>query len=180
MKKLPIHIKIILAVIIIAFIYKGITSVTSPTIDLYNKTTELSLSLRQVEQKQLSNYDAYYLAFKDKHTNADLTKQSFIELTNIIMSARKDGNNLAWKWNQENQQIPFEEFTVFYKELSSFISERYNNNALIEQQKQQIVQQHNLMISTFPNNLYNKYLGVNPLVYKFGYLSEETKNKFKN
>jgi len=81
------------------------------------------------------------------------------------MSARKDGNNIAWKWVQENQNIPFEEFTIFYKQLSSFISQKFNENLAIERQKQAIIQKHNLLISTFPNNMYNKWLNIPVLVY---------------
>lgn len=49
----------------------------------------------------------------------------------------------------------------------------------IEQEKQEIVEQHNLMLSTFPNNIYNKVLNVTPLEYKQGYVTEETKSNFK-
>ena len=76
-----------------------------------------------MKRKQITNWDGYYNIFIDKSKNANINKETFIEVTNIVMSARKDSQNLAWKWNQENQNIPFEEFTYFYKELSSFISE---------------------------------------------------------
>lgn len=139
----------------------------------------LQLSYNKINQEQVSNYDGYYLTFNDKRINANINKDAFIEVTNIIMTNRKDGQNVAWKWMQENQQIPYNEFTSFYKELSSFISERYQDNMLIEKNKQIIVKDHNLLISTYPNNLFNKILDINPLIYKAGYISNETKSKFK-
>jgi hypothetical protein len=95
------------------------------------------------------------------------------------MSNRKDGQNLAWKWSQENQQIPYEEFTVFYKELSSFISERYFDNMKIEREKQALVQSHSKLLQIFPNNLYNKIIHIQPLKYKQGFVSNKTKQLFK-
>lgn len=175
MKKLPIQIKIVGIIVIILLVTKTI----SPLVTIYNSTTELRLSYNKEVQTQLTNYDGYYLAFIDKQDNATVNKETFLEVTNIIMSARKDGQNLAWKWNTENQNIPYSEFSDFYKELSSFISVRYQDNMIIERNKQDIVQKHNTLLITFPGNIYNKLLGIKQLKYKFGYVSKKTMNRFK-
>jgi hypothetical protein len=94
------------------------------------------------------------------------------------MSNRKDGENLSWKWTQENTNIPFEEFTHFYKQLSSFISQRYSENLVIEREKLNVVEEQNLILNTFPNNLFNNFLKIELLSYTEGFISEETKNKF--
>lgn len=177
--KLPIHIKTLLVIILIVFIYKMTTAVVNPGIDLYNNTKTLELSYNKKVQEQVTNYDGYYLAFTDKKENANISKDVFIKVTSIIMENRRDGQNVAWKWMQENQNIPFEEFTAFYKELSNFITARYFDNMKIEREKQNIVQQHNTLLVTFPNNLYNRVLNINTLKYQFGYVSKDTKNKFK-
>lgn len=175
MKKLPIQIKIVGIIAIILFAWKTI----SPLVTIYNSTTELRLSYNKEVQTQLTNYDGYYLAFIDKQDNATVNKETFLEVTNIIMSNRKDGQNLAWKWNTENQNIPYSEFSSFYKELSSFISVRYQDNMIIERNKQNIVQKHNTVLVTFPGNIYNKLLGIKQLKYKFGYVSKKTMSRFK-
>ena len=131
-------------------------------------------------QEQITNYDGYYLAFTEKQQNADVSKEVFLKVTGIIMENRKDGEGVAWKWLQENQQIPYHEFTYFYKELSSFISARYADNMKIERDKQDLARQHNTLLVTFPNTLYNRFLNIQPLKYKFGYVSEATRHKFKN
>lgn len=179
MKNLPINLKIAGTLIVLLLLFSGFKSIYNTTVGLYNSTKELQLSYDKVVQKQISNYDGYYLAFQDKQTNANINKETFIQVTDIIMSNRKDGLNLSWKWVQENQQISYEEFTYFYKQLDSFITERYLDNMNIEQQKQSIIQQHNLLLSTYPNNIINRFLDIQKLEYKAGYISNNTKDKFK-
>ncbi len=179
MKKLPLQVKIIIAVIVVMLFISGLGKIYTATVTLYNSTKELQLSYDKICQEQISNYDGYYLTFTDKQSNANINKETFMEVTNIIMSNRKDGQNVAWKWTHENQQIPYEEFTVFYKELSSFISIRYEDNMRVERSKQGIAQQHNLMLVKYPNNIINRVLDIAPVNYKAGYISESTKLKFK-
>lgn len=175
MKNLPKHIKII----ILLFVGVLLWNLTfSASINLYNTTTELEFNYKKQIQTQVTNYDGYYLAFIDKQENANINKETFVEVTNIIMRNRKDGESLAWKWVTENQQIPYSEFTVFYKELSNFITERYKDNMYIEQTKQSIAQEHNTLLATFPNNVYNYFLGIKPIKYSFGYVSNTTLTKF--
>jgi hypothetical protein len=178
--KLPVNIKILIWSIVLFLIAGTVLDKYHQCTDLYNQTTDIRLSNDALIQKQRTNYDGYYLTFVDKQTNANINKEVFIKVTNIIMSNRKDGENLSWKWVSENQQIPYSEFTVFYKELSAFISERYQDNMVIEEQKQELVKKHNLLISIYPNNLLNEYLlGIDKLVYKEGYVSGFTKSRFK-
>lgn len=179
MKKLPIQVKIIIAVIVAAVFISSLDKVYDSTVNLYNKTKELQLAYNKVTQEQVSNYDGYYLAFRDKTSIASINKETFIGVTDIIMSNRRDGQSVAWKWVHENQQIPYSEFTIFYKDLSSFVMERYEDNMKIERSKQSIAQQHNLQLALFPNNIINRFLHIDAITYKIGYVSESTKNKFK-
>ncbi len=179
MKNLPVQIKIVLLILFLVISAKTIDSIVNPGIKLYNTSKEIELKYNEISQTQITNYDGYYLAFTAKQENANINKETFIKVTEIIMSNRKDSQNLAWKWSQENQQIPYEEFTSFYKELSSFISERYFNNMEIEREKQSLVQSHSKLLQTFPNNLYNKFIHIHPLTYKQGFVTNKTKQLFK-
>jgi hypothetical protein len=179
MKDLPIQIKIVFILLIVVILLTPIYKTYNSTITLYNDNKELEFSYVKLTQEQISNYDGYYLAFTDKQANANINKETFIQVTHIIMNNRKDGQNVAWKWMQENQQIPYHEFTYFYKELSAFISIRYADNMKIERSKQCIIQQQNLLLSKFPNNVINKFLKIELMNYKAGYISETTKSKFK-
>ena len=145
---------------------------------MYNTSKKLNYAYDKVVSKQITNYDGYYQAFSDKMINANINKETFIEVTNIIMSNRKDGEGVAWKWVTENQQIPYSEFSYFYKELSLFINSRYGDNMKIEEEKQEIVREHNLLLESFPNNYYNVILKIKFLKYKAGYITSATKEKF--
>jgi len=136
------------------------------------------LEYDQLEEKQLTTYDNNYLIFKDKCGIADLNKDTFIKVTEIIFAARTDGENLAWKWVHENQQVDYDVFSRFYSDLSTFTKERYTDNNYIENQKQTTVKLHNLGISTFPGVIYNYFLHIKPLEYTTGFLTKETKELF--
>jgi hypothetical protein len=176
---MPKNIKIAILVVVLLITSSLIQNCYQNSKAMFNQSKTLELEYVSIENSQIVTWDSYYLNFQEQNENVKLTKEGFIELAQIVMSSRKDGQNLAWKWVQENQNIPFEEFTYFYKQLSGFISQRFNENLAIENRKLAIVQQQNLLISTFPNTMYNWFLNIKPLKYKVGFISEQTKQKFK-
>lgn len=174
--KIPLSIKVFVLLFIIGSIMSLFTSLT----DFYNENVNSTMGYKALEQNQITTYDNYYLTFKENNSNITInSKETFLQVTNIIMSARKDGKNLAWKWCQENQQIPYSEFTYFYKELSTFITKRFEENNIIERNKQTVVKNQNILISTFPGIVYNIIFKIKPLEYKKGFVSEETKELFE-
>lgn len=166
---MPKHFKYIIAVVLLLLIY---SFTVSPLISLHNQTVTYSAQYSKMEEQQKTNFEGYYLAFKGKYGIADINKETFLEATNIIMSNRHDGENVTWKWLQENQPIDMQTFSVFYRDLSEFVNERFQDNMLIERQKQEIVRQHNLNLEVWPNNLYNKILRKDKLEYKAGVIYE--------
>jgi hypothetical protein len=164
--KLPINVKLLISLLLVGTLISLFKFSYNKTTSFYNTAVNLELQYIALDQKQNSNYTAHYEAFKAKQANANfVTKNVFIEVTKIIMTSRQDGQNVAWKWLQENQQIPYSEFTYFYKELSDFISIRYNDYMLIEQQKQQIAKQYNSLIKSYPGNVINLWFKFQPLNY---------------
>lgn len=150
----------------------------SKAVALHNTSQENYLSYDQKEQQAISLFDANYLTFTEKSKIANINKDAFIAVTEIIMSNRKDGQGLAWKWITENQPIPYEEFTVFYKDLSEFVNTQYSAIYNIEYEKQNIVKQHNLMLRQWPNNLFNRYMSIKEMNYRFGYVTDSTRKMF--
>lgn len=148
------------------------------SVSMYNTAQTNVANYSELEQKAVTLYDAKYLTFVEQTKIANINKETFVEVTNIIMSARKDGQSLAWKWVTENQRIPYEEFTVFYKQLSSFVQSQYEELYAVEREKQALVKAHNIMLTVFPNNLFNHYLKIPKMVYKYGYISDSTKLKY--
>lgn len=176
--KLPISVKIVITLFVIALIYSFFSSVYSSSTTIYNQSIGYNLSYDQIGQEQITAWDADYLCFIEKSNITEISKETFLRVTNIIMTARTDGANLAWKWNQENQQIPYEEFTVFYKDLSAFVMLRFEANKTFERKKQQIVQAHNLLLTTFPGVIYNYFLELPLMEYKEGFVSLDTQLLF--
>lgn len=179
LKGIPNHIKIVIGLIMITLMFKFVMNSYDKVENIYNTTTTLKQEYNAVSQKQVTNYDGYFQMFVDKYEVATLNKETFLITTEIIMNNRRDGENLAWKWVSENQRIPYEEFTVFYKNLTSFIEERHKDNMQIEIRKQELVKEHNTILVLFPNNIINKVLRIKPLAYKQGNVTDTTKDKFR-
>lgn len=176
--KLRTKLKIVAFVLILIVLSNVFTTIYSGSKNLYNTSIVYNGEYIQARDEQVALFDAKYLAFQSKTDLASINKETFITVTQIIMSNRKDGENLSWKWVSENQQIPYSEFTVFYKELTAFVTEQYESLLSIEKRKQSIVAQHNIMIKTYPNNIYNWFIKIKPIEYSFGYISDSTKSKF--
>lgn len=176
--KLPTTVKIFIYVLIFGSILSGISSIGTGVKHVYNKSIEYQLEYKSLEQKQITTFDNYYLAFKEKSNIANLNKETFVMVTSIIMNGRSDGNNVAWKWVRENQNIPYEEFTNFYKDLSTFVATRFSENNKIEKEKQQVVKNHNQMITCWPGVFYNSWLKRDELIYREGFISKDTKILF--
>lgn len=148
--------------------------------NLYNGSLNYTTEYKRLCQGQVTTFDGYYLEYIDQKENASVNKEIFIEVSNIIMQNKKDGEQLAWKWVRETYNIPFEEFTIFYKNLSNFIAERYASMRDFEAKKQAVVKDHNYMINSFPNNVMNYFVGRDELEYSPGFVTDTTKNLFKS
>ena len=83
------------------------------------------------------------------------------------------------KWNQENQSIPYNNFSAFYSDLSQFVVSQRDEYFKIEKQCQVISNSSKVMLDTFPNNIYNKILKLEPIKYGYGFTSEKTQKVFK-
>ncbi len=176
---MPKNIKIALWVLALVIVYSLLSSISFRAKEMFNTSIDYKAQYSAKEQDLVTTYDAYYLSFSDQYSLANINKEAFVQVTNIIMTNRADGKNLAWKWLTENQPIPYEQFTSFYANLTQFAKERYNAVLAIEQSKQKIVQSHNYNLKVFPNNWYNKVLKIEPLKYEYGYISDSTRAKFK-
>ena len=179
---MPKQIKIAIWVVVLGLLYSLLSSVSTKiygdTKAIYNTSVEYETQYDAQTQNLISTFDSYYLSYTDQYGATSVSKEGFIELAKIAMSARADGANLAWKWVKENQPMPYAEFSSFYVNLVEFTKERYSQVLAIERQRQSIVQSHNKNITVFPNNIYNRYLKIKPIEYKAGYISDSTRKLF--
>lgn len=137
---------------------------------------------RQYEQKCQSRegfYDKLWKTYTQKENILNLNKETFVEVSKMIMENRKDGANLTWKWTHEVSQIPFSEFTKFYSDLSSFIESQREAYYGLEVECQVLAAKYNLYIDTFPNNAYNLVLNKKHIDYQYGFTSDSTQKVFK-
>lgn len=147
---------------------------------IYNQSVTYYKEYDQKTQELHVFYDNMWKTSIQKMNILNLSKETCLELTRTIFENRRDGANVAWKWLQENQPVPYNEFTKFYSNLSDFIETKRNDYTAIEIERQQIAQAHNILISTFPNNLYNGLLNRKPIVYEYGFLSDSTNSVFSS
>lgn len=87
----------------------------------------------------------------------DIIQKYFLLNKIFVYLYRKDGENVTWKWVQENQQIPFEEFTKFYTQLNEFIISKRNEYYNIEVECQKIAYENNKLLDIFPITFIIKY-----------------------
>ena len=175
--------KIILWSIIVLSIlglYKAIKPSISDSILIYNKSVQYKNLYKQKSDEKMGFYDKLWKVYLQKNQIAELNKDAFIEVTKIIMQGRADGDKVAWKWVQENQQIPYDQFTKFYADLSEFVFSQREAYFNIEKECMNIANQNNTMLDTFPNNIYNKVLKCEKINFKYSFTSKKTKEVFSS
>lgn len=141
---------------------------------LYHNTYNIKCNER------IGFYDKLWKTYLQKEKITNVNKDVFIQVSKIIMENRRDGEKITWKWLQENQQIPYSEFTNFYKDLSSFITQQREEYFKLEKECQLISNQNNILLDTFPNNFYNQFLKCKHIEFEYGFTSDSTEQIFKN
>ena len=134
---------------------------------------------QKVEEKQ-GFYDKLWKTYLQKEKITNINKDVFIQVTKLIMDNRADGEQLTWKWLQENQPIDYEIFSRFYADLSVFIAGQREGYFNIEKACQLIANKNNTLLDTFPNNIYNRALKIERINFEYGFLSDSTNNVFKS
>lgn len=146
---------------------------------IYNQSVVYNKQYQRATEGLMGFEDATWKTYKDKKELAGVSRESFMELARIAFDARKDGASVAWKWANENTKLPYNEVLILYNDLSSYIQSRRDQYYALEVNRQNIAAAHNMLIDTFPNNIYNKILGRKPIIFHYGFLSDSTNLVFK-
>lgn len=170
----------VILVISVIIIYNIFSKPIKDSIELYNTTARYKIEFNNKIYERELYYDKMWKTYLEKHNICELNKDVFIEVTKLIMNGRKDGEKIAWKWLQENQPIPYNEFTKFYSDLSKFTHSQREGYFKLEKECINIVNYHNILLNTFPNMLYNKFLDIEELKYKVGFISDKTDMVFSS
>ena len=180
MKKLKKVIFWLALVIILVIVYNIFSILIKQSIELYNTTARYKVEFNNKLYERELYYDKMWKTYLEKYNICELNKDVFIEVTKLIMDGRKDGEKLAWKWLQENQPIPYDEFSKFYTDLSKFTHSQREGYFKLEKECINIVNYHNILLNTFPNRFYNKFLDIEELEYKVGFMSDKTEWVFSS
>jgi len=167
-------------IILLIFIIKWSSFGIQSSYGIYNRSTLYHNAYNQKTNERIGFYDKLWKTYLTKEKITNVNKETFIEVSKIIMENRKDGQNVTWKWLQENQQIPYSEFVKFYEDLSNFIESQREGYYQLEIQCQNIATANNILLDTFPNNMYNKLLKCEHIKFEYGYLSDSTNNVFNS
>lgn len=163
-------------VFLVLFLFVGIlgTITGKKSVNIYNISTGITKDYEQKTQETAGYIDEMWKSFAQQKGLADTVKDVFLKTVTIIMDARKDAPALAWKWANENTNIDQSTYTTFYSDLSKFIADRRLGYRNLEYARQELAKRHNMLIDTFPNNIYNKVLNRPHIVYKYAMLSDST------
>jgi hypothetical protein len=174
-KKAP---KVLCRILLVILLILGGTSIGKKSVFIHNTSIGYVKDYTQVEQNVQTLYDETWKSYKLQYDVANINKDVFIQALTIQMDARKDGPSVAWKWAHENTNIDYNTFSKFYESLSTFIASRRAELRQLEENKQIIAKNHNLLIDTFPHSLYNKVLRIKNIDYKPAFLSDSTNKVF--
>lgn len=166
---------IVPGVIILCWIISPVGSI----VKLYNKNIEYVNQLDKQQYARKMFFDKLWKVYLQKYEICELNKNTFLEVTSMIMEGRHDGAQVTWKWLQENQNIPYSEFTKFYSDLSEFVNGQREEYYKLEEACMETVRQQNSMLDSFPNVMYNKVLSIQKLQYDPGFTSTHTEHVFK-
>jgi len=147
---------------------------------IYNTSLAFHNEFKQVGQEKETYYDNMWKTYSMKDNIVIRNKETFIEVTNILMDGRRDGQSATWKWVQENQPVPYGEFTRFYSDLSNFIESQRSGYLTLETKAQKIAKENNTFLDVVPNNLYNIILRCDHITYKPGFTSTRTQQVFES
>lgn len=145
------------------------------TIVIYLISTYASFNNREVKLRTTFNmemknrktlFDKMWKMISQKAQVAKQYDSSFIRVVGAAMENRKDGAQVMMKWIQEsNPTMQVGTVQELYKDLSRTIEAERNGFAEREQTLASIQQKHSEFLLSFPNNLYNTFMGRKELEY---------------
>lgn len=170
---------IAILIIVLLQIFKLGKTVYNQSVFVYNASKKYHNTYQQKVEEKLGYYDKLWKTYLQKEKIANVNKETFIEVTKVIMNNVADGKNLSWKWVSKYPDIDYNQFSAFYANLSDFIAEQREGYFSIEKACQVIANQNNTLLDTFPNNIYNRFLKQEKIKFEYGFLSDSTNNVFK-
>ena len=131
-----------------------------------NTEIELRTTFEQKIDERTAFYDKMKKVISQKAQIAIKNDSSFQNMVNTIMSARKDGQQVMFKWIQEsNPGANFNEVSKLYADLSRTIEGQREGFFEEEKMIQDVVKQHKMLIRKFPASIVFSFLDRKELKY---------------
>lgn len=131
-----------------------------------NRDVDLRTTFDMHKTNRTAQYDKMWKIISQKGQVAKAYDSSFIRAVHEAMDPRKDGAGIMMKWVQENNVlVQIGTVQELYKDLSRTIEAERNSFFEREQTLASIKQQHSKFLRSFPNNLYNLFMGRKELEY---------------
>ena len=154
--------KIIVALFVVALLVVP----TITIISFSNNEIGVKNRFEAVEKERSAFYTNLHKTITQKVQISKKVDESFRENIDIIMSGRKDGEQIMWKWVTEtNPNANFGEVSVLYQDLSRTIEGKQTEFFEIERKLMDIEREHKDLTTTFPNSLYFSILGKEKIQY---------------
>lgn len=139
-------------------------------ISTYAGFNNREVDLRTTFEMQMTNRKALFeKMWKTIAQKAKITKaydSSFLRIVKESMDPRKDGAGIMMKWvTESNPTLQASTVQELYKDLSRTIEEKREEFFQREETLASIKQQHTKFLRSFPNNLYNTFMGRKELEY---------------
>ena len=139
-------------------------------ISTYASFNNREVDLRTTFEMQMTNRKALFqkmwTTIAQKAKVAKAYDSSFLRIVQEAMDPRKDGANVMMKWvTESNPTLQASTVQELYKDLSRTIEQNREEFFQREETLASIKQQHSKFLRSFPNNLYNSFMGVKELEY---------------
>lgn len=158
----------------------SLVGVYKKAVFINNTSITYTKTLDQQTQNVGTIYDEYWKSAQQQLGLADTVKNVFVKVVSIQMTARTPSASASWNWVQENTQIDHETYLKLYAKVSEFIAAKRDEIQKLEEDRQITVRDHNILLDTFPNRVYNIFLGRDALTYKPVISSDSTNNVLKS
>lgn len=148
-----------LALVFAVLIFSSFVSFSNTEISLRN-------NFEQRMKERVAFYDKMAKVISQKSQIAVKNDSSFRKNIDIIMSGRKDSEQVMFKWiTESNPNADYREVSALYKDLSRSIEAQREGFFIEEKVLQDLVRQHTNHLQLFPNSFYNLFFGRDLLKY---------------
>lgn len=159
--------KIIKTLVILAIIIIPVLVGIGYFVSVSNREVELKNVFNQKINERTSFYDKMWKVLNQKSQIAVKNDSSFRQNINIIMTARKDADQVFMKWiTESNPNANYGEVASLYRDLSRSVEAEREGFFQEEKLIQDVKLQHDNLLNRFPSGIILSILGRKELVYK--------------